>query len=112
MNARNPQQILTPLLTKELARLEKKLETVKSKMKHPDYEELEKLRGLVFRLEGQACLDAFEKLEAAEKKYDKWLNQDFSKLYDQEFDLEEEIKTVKRLIRSVEQKCALGMFIR
>lgn len=112
MGARNSQQILKSLLTKELTRLERKLKTLKEKTEQPDFDELQKLRKEAFELEGQACLDAFKKLEAAEAEQDKWLEQDFSKLFDQEFDLEREIETVKGLIRSVELKCALGMFIR
>jgi len=112
MSARNSQDILKPLLTKELTRLEKKLKTLKAKTEQPDFDELQKLRTEAFELEGQACLDAFKKLEAAEAKQGKWLRQDFSKLFDQAFDLEREIETVKGLIRSVESKCALGMFIR
>ncbi|POC19546.1 hypothetical protein [Vibrio vulnificus] len=112
MSSRNSQEILLPLLTKELARLEKKLTALKAKLKQPDLDEIQKLRTKSFELQGQAFLDAFKKLEVEEAKYDKWLSQDFSKHLDQEFDLEREIKTVKGLIRSVESKCALGMFIR
>lgn len=112
MSSRNSQEILLHLLTKELARLEKKLTALKAKLKQPDLDEIQKLRTKAFELQGQACLDAFKKLEVEEAKYDKWLSQDFSKHFDQEFDLEREIQTVKGLISSVESKCALGMFIR
>ncbi|NOJ15774.1 hypothetical protein [Vibrio splendidus] len=112
MKARDSQEILKQLLTKELARLEKNLKTTKAKNEAPDNNELQKLRANTFKLEGQLFLDALEKLEAAEAKQTKFWNQDLNKIFDQEFKLECEIKTVKGLIHSVEMKCALGMFIR